>query len=154
MKGWYRDHDWLEYNETSDKAYCFPCRVFLTKTVPFNKSGYSNWKNATGAKGGFSSHESDVRHVNAMKLWKDRDNRAMGDCTIIHKICNDAEHQQWLETVCLLLKALLKNGLPLRGHIENTDFEEGVSGGLYLNILADQIFKFRPDFLAIAKKLP
>ena len=52
------------------------------------------------------------------------------------------------------MKALLKNGLPLRGHIENTDFEEGVSGGLYLNILADVIFKFRPDLLAIAKKLP
>ena len=32
--------------------------------------------------------------------------------------------------------------------------EEGVSGCLYLITLADQIFKFRPDFLAIAKKLP
>ena len=37
-KNWYMEHKWLEYNETEDKCYCFPCRVFLTKTVPFNKT--------------------------------------------------------------------------------------------------------------------
>lgn len=72
---------------------------------------------------------SDVRHVNSMKLWKNRDNRAKG-------------HSRWLETVYLLVKAQVKTGLPLRGHTENTDFEDGVPGGLYLNILADVILKF------------
>ena len=48
----------------------------------------------------------------------------------------------------------MKHGLPLRGHTECTDFDEGVSGALYLDLLEDIIFKFRPDLLAIAKKLP
>ena len=54
----------------------------------------------------------------------------------------------------ILKKALVKNGLPLRGHIENTNFEEGVSRGLYLDLLEGVVFKFRLKLLALAKTLP
>ena len=154
VKSWYSDFKWLEYKEDEDKAYCFPCRVFRTKTVPFNSNGYSTWKNATGETGGLQSHERDPRHTDAMKMWNDRDSRLRQQSTIIHSISNDSEHNQWLETVFLLIKALVKHGLPLRGHHEITDFVEGVSGGLFLNLLSDVVFKFRPDLLDVAKKLP
>ena len=51
-------------------------------------------------------------------------------------------------------KFLIKNAEPLRGHEEVTDFDEGVSGVLYLNIMIDLVFQLRPDLAEIAKKLP
>ena len=100
------------------------------------------------------SHDRDPRHVEAMKLWSEREIRDQQESTIVHKISDDSEHRQWLETIFLLIKALVKHGLPLRVHVEHTDFEEGVSGGLFLDLLGDVVFKFRPDLLQIAKKLP
>ena len=94
-------------------ATVFYCRVFMSKTS-FNKDGYSNWKNARGAEGGFKSHEND-EHNQAMKLWDDRNNRDKSSSTITHKIANKPEHRQWLETVFLMIKALVTNGQPLHG---------------------------------------
>ena len=50
-----------------------------------------------------------------------------------------------------MIKALVKNGQPLHGHEEFTDFLEGVSGGLHLNLMNDLVFKLRPDLAEIAK---
>ena len=110
----------------------------MNKTSSFNKDGYSNWKNAKGAESGFKSHENE-EHNKAMKLWDDLNNRYKSSSTIIHKIANKPEHRQWLEAVFLMSKALVKNGQPLLGHEEFTDFEEGVSGGLYLNFMNDLV---------------
>ena len=152
QKSWYEDFKWLEYNEKEDKSYCFPCRVFLPKTCQFNNDGHADWKNAMG--GSLRSHDTNLSHVEAMRMWADRDNRQQSSSTIIHKITNTPEHKQWLEVVFLLIKSLVKNGLPLRGHHEHTDFAEEVSGGLYLNLINDLVFKLRPDLVDIAKKLP
>ena len=89
-----------------------------------------------------------------MKLWDDRNNRDKSSSTIIHKIANKPGHRQWLEAVFLVSKALVKNGQPLRGHEEFTDFEKGVSGEFYLNLMNDLVFKLRPDLAEIAKQLP
>ena len=124
--------------------------MFLNKVVAFNKDGYFNWKNAKGVSGGLASHENQD-HGTAMKLWDDRKNRDLSSSSIVHLIQNKSEHKKWLETVFLISKFLIKNGQPLRGHEEVTDFDEGVSGGLYLNIMCDLVFQLRPDLAEIAK---
>ena len=42
-----------------------------------------------------------------------------------------------------MIKAHIKNGQPLRGYEEFTDVEKGVSGGLYLNLMNNLVFKSR-----------
>ena len=61
--------------------------AYLWKKLLPNKDGYSNWKNAKGAEGGFKSHEND-EHNQAMKLWDDRNNGDKSSSTIIDKIAN------------------------------------------------------------------
>ena len=49
-----------------------------------------------------------------------------------------------------VVKCLVMNGLPLRGDIEVTDFDEGVSGGLFLNTFGHLLFKMDPELEALA----
>ena len=66
-----------------------------------------------------------------------------------------ADHIVWLDTVFTVVKYLGINGLPFRGHTENTDFiSESFGGGLYLNTYADLGFKLNPELHEIAKRLP
>ena len=74
--------------------------------------------------------------------------------TIVHLIQNRCEHRKWLEAVFLMIKFLIKNGLPLPGNEEATDSDEGVCDGLNLNIMNNLVFELRPDLAEITKKLP
>ena len=50
---------------------------------------------------------------------------------------------------------LTVNGIPFRGHDENTDFSsDSAEGGVYINTFTDLIFRRNPDLEAIAKRLP
>ena len=120
--------------------------MFSNKVVPFKL------KNAKGAEGCLKSHEKND-HNKAMKLWEDRKNHDQSSSTMIHLVQNRSEHRMRLEAVSLMIKFLIKNGLPLRGNEEVTDFNEGVCGGLYLNIMSDLVSELRTNLAEIAKKL-
>ena len=65
------------------------------------------------------------------------------------------DHNIWMEAVFIVVKFLSSNGLPFRGHDENTDFISGdVSGGIYLNIFSHLLFQINPELEKISKKLP
>ena len=65
------------------------------------------------------------------------------------------DHRTWLESVFVVVKYLVLNGLPLRGHIENTKFSSDCFGdGIYLNTYSDLLFPLNPDLKNIADKLP
>ena len=60
-----------------------------------------------------------------------------------------------MEAVFNVVKFLSSNGLPFRGHDENTDFISGdVSGGIYLNTFSHLLFQINPELEKISKKLP
>jgi len=48
---WYHDYNWLEYSQTLDAAFCFPCRCFALQLttkrghsdLAFIKKGFTNW---------------------------------------------------------------------------------------------------------------
>ena len=64
-------------------------------------------------------------------------------------------HKIWMEAVFNVVKFLSSNGLPFRGHDENTDFISGnVSGGIYLNTFSHLLFQINPELEEISKKLP
>ena len=68
--------------------------------------------------------------------------------TMVHKRIPD--HKIWMEAVFNVVKFSCSNGLPFRGHDENTDF---ISGGVYLNTFSHLLFQINPDLEKISKKL-
>ena len=64
VAGWFkRDNwkDWLEYDEDSDAAFCFACRICLPQTGTnyrrdaFSTTGYRNWKKSTEREGVYAT---------------------------------------------------------------------------------------------------
>ena len=71
---WFRIWPWLHYVEDEDKVLCHICtRAFklnqLSSTrldTSFITKGYTNWKDATAKKSGFSQHETSDCHREAV----------------------------------------------------------------------------------------
>lgn len=91
-----------------------------------------------------------------MNRWTERIHRTNTDSSITQLMTkSDPEHRTWLHTVFRVVQFLVLNGLPLRGDVENTDFEnESVSGGLFLSSFSDLLFQIDPNLETIAKRLP
>ena len=71
---WYEKYSWIEYSTERDAVYCYPCRLFLIgdkKEDAFTKSGYRDWKHATGKSGVLHKHDRSVSHKQAVLTWKD-----------------------------------------------------------------------------------
>ena len=47
-KSWFATYRWLEYNQSMDACFCFPCRVFLANSAEktFTQIGFRDWKHA------------------------------------------------------------------------------------------------------------
>ena len=56
---WFKKHLWLEYSVARDAVFC-PCQFFAVGVHKseecFIKTGYKNWKNATGKTGRLAKH--------------------------------------------------------------------------------------------------
>ena len=42
-----KKRNWLCYSPSTDKAFCFQCKLFSPEDSTFSRSGFCNWKNAT-----------------------------------------------------------------------------------------------------------
>ena len=81
-EGWLNEFKWLEYNEKSDSAFCFPCRVFLVNSPEtiFTVTGFRDWKNARSSvkqklgkkPRGIDLHANSKSHNDAMLVWTER----------------------------------------------------------------------------------
>ena len=111
---------------------------------------------ATVKKRGFDKHETSEQHLSAMKQWKEKQQREDSNTKISTLILSrpNPEHRTWLFAVFSVVKFLVMNGLPLRWDVEVTDFDEGVSGGLFLNTFGHLLFKMDPGLEALARRLP
>ena len=57
---WFEDFPWLEFSESKDKAFCFPCFLFDKNPPRFPKftvEGFDNWKRVKGDQCAFANHE-------------------------------------------------------------------------------------------------
>ena len=125
-----------------------------TKEKTFIETGFSNWKTAMESGKGFKKHEQSEVHKRAMVTWKEKEYREKRGQTVHNLIQVRPEHKIWLKTVFNTTKYLVANGQPFRGHEENTDFDETISGGLYLNTFFDLLFVHDPGLQGIASQLP
>ena len=96
---------------------------------------------------GFCKHESSDAHKRAMHEWKERTDRDAAGSSITQLVTQaEPEHRTWLLNVFTTIKFLVKNGLPLRGDVETTDFaNENVSGGIFLSTFSDLLFVLNPE---------
>jgi hypothetical protein len=125
-----------------------------TKEKTFTKSGFSNWKTAMENGKGFKKHEQSEVHICAMASWKEKEFREKRGLTVQNLIQVRPQYKIWLKTVFNTTKYLVANGLTFRGHEENANLTQNLSGGLYLNTLSDLLFEQDPALQEIAKCLP
>lgn len=90
-----------------DAAFCFACRNFSVgdgrAEETFTKSGYKDWKHATGKDGILQRHAKCSTHLNAMHAWHTyKKNREHGT-----SIANSLDSNRFLR-IGTILKVLLK----------------------------------------------
>ena len=105
---------------------------------------------------GFNLHEKSQQHIKAMMLWREKIKQDIAGANIHLEMHSKVVSEQmiWLESVFHVIVFLTANGLPFRGHEEQTDFNNEISGGLFLNTYADLLFRIKPELANIAQRLP
>lgn len=151
---WYAQHQWLEYSQSQDSAYCFPCRHFAlpgaSETSFTSQQGYTNWKKAMYKDGGFKAHEKSENHVNAMYAWSEHKKTILTDSSMLDAI-NTAyqkkveENRTYIKTVAEVLLFTATQNISQRGHLET---DESKNKGNFLGIM-ELIAKHNP---LVAKK--
>ena len=74
---WYKSYEWLEYSVTLNACFCYPCRLFASRSdqfcsrpeLAFTTNGFKNWKHATGTNGALNGHANCQSHKQAMVAW-------------------------------------------------------------------------------------
>lgn len=58
---------WLVYSQSTDKIYCFCCKLFCQiRNSNLSKEGFNDWKYLSER---FKSHEISPDHLRAMENW-------------------------------------------------------------------------------------
>ena len=104
--GMYEHFDWLEYVVEKDVAVCYPCRRFKVPNsekgffgadyTVFAKYGFCNWKKALEKGQGMYKHAASLRHIEAVKLWRESSQREQNDTRISDLLHHDEYHKAWL----------------------------------------------------------
>ena len=128
---WYEMFPWLEYSIKENKAFCFPCRIYGTRTSKsedtFTTRGYNNWKCALVNERGLKLHNKSEDHELSMMRWEDRKLISEGKKTSINNLV-DPERESLVNTNREYFKFLVKyhiyfckNELAYRGRDESED---------------------------------
>lgn len=140
QSAWYEQHEWLEYSQKLDAAFCYACRHFsVPGSCPdraFTVNGFNNWKKAQYTDGGFSSHCKSECHVQAFIAWRDCKNRDASK-SVFSLLTDERTHQikdnrHYIGVVVDLLKFTCVHRLAQRGHDES---EESSNAGNFLDLL-------------------
>ena len=92
---WFKEYEWLEYCQLTDKVVCFYCRFFggAMANDAWVIPGYYNWKNATAKEKVKNAHNTAVLHVKSAELWAGY-HKALKQGSITEKIGNSSEQQK------------------------------------------------------------
>lgn len=116
---------WMIYSTSSNKLYCFCCRIFATHSDLHRTfvSGFDQWWKLNPK---IAQHESCNEHLSNFEKWKTLFVRLQSEKTIDHVTQKEmnVETKKWRDILHRLLQTTLflaKQNLAFRGHRE--DFE-------------------------------
>jgi hypothetical protein len=122
---WFTTWPWLHYLENEDMALCHTCtRAFQTNQLSstmvdpaFISKGYTNWKDATVKKAGFTKHENSDCHKKAVERLFTLPSTTKDVAESLSQTHEDdkAESRRVFLKILSNIKFLARQGLPLRG---------------------------------------
>jgi hypothetical protein len=141
-KEWTTTRPWLEYSNSADKAFCFPCRLFsksfsatqMRGHETFASKGFDDWKHALSKSRGFAKHEASETHQTCTEMLSNRTrqlNDTQGHPSI--KACLSAafrerqlqreadmlRNRKYIGRLSDVMRFLMRLGLAVRGHRES-----------------------------------
>lgn len=112
---------WLVYSKTSDKAFCFCCKLFGNNNNNTGSQlageGYSDWAHIGR---GLETHETSPKYVENVRKWKECEVRLNKSLTIDNKhrelINKEKEHwREVLKRVVNVITYLAEHNIAFRG---------------------------------------
>ncbi|XP_060879641.1 zinc finger MYM-type protein 1-like [Metopolophium dirhodum] len=138
---WYEQFKWIEYSQSENAVYCFPCRFFSLKQKNdsdsmFISTGYTNWKNAMSSRG-FLRHDNSDEHKNCTISWVEFKKNKLNKTSVLSKLNNHhasivIENKKYMEAIIISLRMLAIQGIAFRGHLEN---ESSINQGNFLELM-------------------
>ena len=124
---WYKKYKWLEYSIQKDAAFCYPCRFFPTTTRSvdtFTRTGFRDWKHATGQSGMLIKHDKSCNHKLSMLSWYEYTNNTKKGTTIANRLDSTRrieieKNRHYLKAIAEILLLCGTQDLALRGHHES-----------------------------------
>ncbi len=126
---WYSKYSWLEYSVSNNACFCYPCRLFAHGSSKaedrFVSRGYSDWKHATGNRGGFQKHDISKYHQVALMNWSQYKVTVSSGMSVATRLDNARKEQitknrHYLLSLIHALMFCATQEIALRGHRENT----------------------------------
>ena len=117
---------WLTYNVTKDRVFCFQCakayqkKLLLGKKLEqtFISEGFDDWKRAIEK---FQKHEKTDCHIEAVyKMYNDKTND-IGEVLSNQHQKDKEENRRCLLQIVLCLRYLARQGIALRGNNNDID---------------------------------
>ncbi|XP_042415110.1 zinc finger MYM-type protein 5-like [Zingiber officinale] len=142
-----KDRKWLVYSISSDKVFCFCCKLFKTQSTMYKigqlaNEGYKDWHNLSRS---LKNHEASKEHIDCMINWIELEKRLEKNKTIDDsiqvEINKEKEHwRQLLKRIIAIVHRLAKNNLAFRGDYEKIYAE---NNGNFLQMI-EMIAEFDP----------
>ena len=138
----YKLFPFVEYSVTADAVFCFPCRMFPSKSgnaeSTFTMKGFRIWKKLHS---NLKTHEKTESHTESMSYWLNWQNTEKSG-TILHKIDNHADiniasNRYVLSSLARIATVCARQGLALRGHRESSaqEKEDVTNKGNFLSLV-------------------
>ena len=129
---WYEKHSWISVCISTYAIFCHVCCSAKQKGlvsipsrphIPFVEGGYTNWKKALER---FTSHEKSSTHREAVSKINSLSRGVnMGALLSKEKEAGIKHHREMLLKLLNSIRFLACQGLPFRGHREDSESMEG-----------------------------
>ncbi|GJX82222.1 zinc finger MYM-type protein 1-like protein [Tanacetum coccineum] len=141
---WFKRFWWLEYSDTKDAAFCFPCYLFGRKPIgragsdTFTAKGFNNWRKVNSGKDcPFVSHEGKTpasAHNFSVRCYEDLKNKVCHIENVIDKQTEQEimDNRLRLKVTIDSTKWLTLQTCPLRGGDERPT---SLNRGNYLELV-------------------
>jgi hypothetical protein len=141
--GEFIERPWLLYSVSSDKIFCYYCKLFdPNATAALATSGFNNWPNIHTR---LAEHENSNRHLQAMLRCCELQERLAVEKTIDEvqekQIRKEANHwYKVFERLVATIQMLAERNLPFRGSDEHIGTPHN---GIFLGVI-ELLGKFDP----------